>query len=37
MNFFEHQARARAQSRWMLYAFALAVLIVALLVGVCWR
>lgn len=33
MNFFEHQARARAQSRWMLYAFALAVLIVSLLVG----
>jgi Zn-dependent protease with chaperone function len=33
MNFFEHQARARAQSRWMLGAFVLAVLIVSLLVG----
>ena len=33
MNFFEHQARARAQSRWMLYAFVVAVLVVSLLVG----
>lgn len=33
MNFFEHQARARAQSRWMLCAFVVAVLIVAVLVG----
>jgi len=26
MNFFEHQARARAQTRWMVWAFSLAVL-----------
>lgn len=30
MNFFEHQARARAQSRWMLWAFALAVVFTVL-------
>lgn len=35
MNFFEHQARARAQSRWMLYAFGISVLMVSgLVVGV---
>jgi len=32
MNFFEHQARARSQSRWMLYAFGVSVLLVATLV-----
>lgn len=30
MNFFEHQAQARAQSRWMLWAFALSVLLTVL-------
>lgn len=30
MNFFEHQASARAQSRWMLWAFALSVLLTVL-------
>ncbi|MDP3856278.1 MAG: M48 family metallopeptidase [Stagnimonas sp.] len=32
MNFFEHQARARAQSRWMMIAFILSVLMVVALV-----
>ena len=30
MNFFEHQAKARAQSRWMLWAFAVSVLLTVL-------
>jgi len=30
MNFFEHQARARAQSRWMIWAFAASVLLTVL-------
>lgn len=34
MNFFEHQARARAQSRWMLVAFGISVLMVSGLVSV---
>ena len=33
MNFFEHQARARAQTRWMLVAFGISVLVVSVLVS----
>lgn len=33
MNFFEHQARARAQTRWMLVAFGISVLLVSVLVS----